>query len=459
MVDAADLKSAGVILVGSSPSPGTNLLSKEINPENNDLSTTRWNLCGSELLLLELKNIGKIFHRWGGAPATFFTYTHFTHDLLVSVLIPVLPLIRASLGLSYLQAGLLVSAYTITTGFSQIPMGWLGDRTSRRVVVAIGLTGVSVAAIAIGLSPAYYPMLALLIIQGVFAGAYHPSATSMLSGHFDSVQRGKVLGFHLLGGSIGFATAPILGGIIGDMLGWRYAFIILSIPALISVPLVLKKFRLSQSIDNSQLTEETLSNAPIKAVPKLASLAKVLKPIAAITALAVLTQLIIGSMIAFIPLYLVDKHGLLAAYAAILISVIRGGGMIGTLLGGWLSDKWGRKKVILLAVSAVGPVVYLLTILPFNAALIVIFILFGMFMMMRQPAVQTMIMDAVSPRLRATAIGIYLFLSMEGVSMAQPVVGYFMDIWGIVQVFHVIGLISIGLSVMAILWAVRMRLT
>ena len=409
--------------------------------------------------MFEFRNVSKVFRRWGGAPAAFFTYTHFTHDLLVSVLIPILPLIRESLRLSYLQSGLLVSAYMVTTGFSQIPMGWLGDRTSRRVVVAVGLAGVSITAIAIGLSPAYYPMLGLLVVQGIFAGAYHPSATSMLSGHFELVQRGKVLGFYLLGGSIGFAAAPILSGLIGDTLGWRYAFIILSIPALVSVPLVLKKFRLSQRIENLQLTEGAISSAPVKAIPKLSSLGKVLKPIAAITALAILTQLIVGSVIAFVPLYLVDKHGLLAAYAAMLLSVIRGGGMVGTLLGGWLSDRWSRKNVILLAITAVGPVVYLLTILPFNAALILIFILFGMFMMMRQPAVQTMIIDTVPPQLRATAIGFYLFLSMEGMSMAQPVVGYFMDIWGIVQVFHVIGLISIGLSVVALLWAVRTRLT
>ena len=60
-------------------------------------------------------------------------------------------------------------------------MGWLGDRTSRRLVLTVGLAGVSLATLAVGLSSAYYPMLFIFIIMGIFAGAYHPSSNSMLA--------------------------------------------------------------------------------------------------------------------------------------------------------------------------------------------------------------------------------------------------------------------------------------
>jgi len=156
---------------------------------------------------------------------------------------------------------------------------------------------------------------------------------------------------------------------------------------------------------------------------------------------------------AFIPIYLVDKHNIAPGYAAMMLGIIRGAGIVGSLFGGWLSDRWGRKNAIFLSLVATGPALYLLTILTFNAGLIMVFILFGMFMYMRQATVQPLLMDSVPAHLRATVFGIYFGLSMEGMSLVQPVAGHFMDIFGIVQVFTVIALISVGLSIVALFLA------
>jgi len=129
-----------------------------------------------------------------------------------------------------------------------------------------------------------------------------------------------------------------------------------------------------------------------------------------------------------------------------LLSIIRGGGVFGGLFGGWLSDKWGRKNAFSLALIATGPILYLLTILPFNISLVLIFVFFGIVMTMRQVVIQAYLMDNSPPRLRATVFGIYFGLSMEGTSLLQPLAGYFMDIFGIINVFHVLALVSIALS-------------
>ena len=396
------------------------------------------------------RNLKTIFHQWGGGTAVFFSYTHLGHDLCTGLLTALLPLIRESLKLNYLRSGLLLSAYTITSGLSQFPGGWIGDRLRRNIVIAVGLSGVSLMAVAVGLSPAYYPMLFILVVMGIFAGAYHPSAVSLLSGYYDESKRGKVIALHMAGGSIGFAMGPILGGLIAEFLGWRFAFIILSIPALSAVPLILKKFRQQEPVTQEPTTDDNTTQQPIQRGIRIF---QVLRPIAIIFILAVSTQLIAGSAMAFIPIYLVDKHNITPGYAAMMLGIIRGAGIVGSLFGGWLSDRWGRKNAIFLALVATGPVLYLLTILTFNAGLIMVFILFGMFMYMRQATVQPLLMDSVPPHLRATAFGIYFGLSMEGMSLVQPVAGHFMDIFGIVEVFTVIALISVGLSLVALFLA------
>ena len=413
-----------------------------------------------ERLLFKFKRLRGVFNQWGGTTATFFAYTHGSHDQCTGLLVALLPFIRTDLGLSYMQSGLLLSAYMITSGASQFLGGWLGDRTSRHLVIAIGLCGVGSAALAIGLSSAFYPMLAILIIMGIFAGAYHPSAASMISGYFEEARRGKAIAVHMLGGSIGFAVGPILGGIIASALGWRFAYILLCIPALLAILVALKKFRQWEHRSSDKpITDATKTdNGLAEVMPGRLNLIQVLRPIAFVTILAILTQLIAGSAVAFIPLYLVDKYNVAPAYAAMLMGTIRGGGIIGSLFGGWLSDRWGRKNAITLAFVATGPLLFLLTRLPFSLALMVVFIIFGLFMQMRQSTVQPFLMDSTPQYLRATVFGIYFGLSMEGQSLLQPAVGYLIDIFGVIDIFHVIAFISIALSLVALLLIKRPKL-
>jgi len=174
--------------------------------------------------------------------------------------------------------------------------------------------------------------------------------------------------------------------------------------------------------------------------------------------LDMLMQLVAGSAMSFIPIYLVDKHNIVPAYAAMLLGITIGGGIAGSLFGGWLSDKWGRKQAIFLALVATGPILYLLTKLPFNVGLIGILILFGLIMYMRIAAVQSFLMDSVPPQLMSTIFGIYFGLAFEGMSLMQPVAGHFMDIFGIAEVFNGIALTSIVLSLVALLLAKKPKL-
>lgn len=368
-----------------------------------------------------------------------------------------LPLIRDSLGLSYLQSGLLLSAYTITTGLFQFPGGWLGDRVNRRIVIAIGLAGVSLSAVAVGLSSSYYLMLFVLVVMGIFAGAYHPSALSLLSISLDGARRGRAISLHQVGGSASLALGPILGGIIADTLGWHFAFILLSIPAMVSVPLILKKrFEQQGTPSSDKLANEVPDSDDIALNPVRRSIGigQALRPVVVIIALVILMQFVGGIAMSFIPIYLVDKHNIGPAYAAMFMGVVRGGGVAGSLLGGWLSDRWGRRNTIFLALVTTGPILYLLTKLPFHWGLIVIFILFGIIMHMRQAAAQAYLGDNIPSALRSTIFGIYFGLSMEGTSVMQPIAGHFMDIFGIVEVYSVTAWICIALSIISLLLAI-----
>ena len=368
-----------------------------------------------------------------------------------------MPFIKADLGLSYLQSGLLFSAFAITSGLSQFVGGWLGDRISQRLVAALGLGGVGIATMAIGLTAAYYPLLVALVIMGILYGAYHPSAISMLSRYTYAESRGKVIGLYITSGSLGFAMGPILGGLVAEKMRWQLAFIILSIPTLIASPLAFRRFGQAQrAVINEPVTNIVDRNEETGTQPsKSAGIRQTLRSMATILTMAALTQLIAGSAVAFLPMYFVAKHKITAAYAAILLGISRAGGLAGGPLGGWLSDRWGRRKAIFLALSLTGPALYLFTFLPVNAFLILWLVVFGLVWLMRQSTVQPHIMEITPPHLRATIFGIYFGVSMESMSLVQPVIGHFMDVFGIVEVLHFVAAMSVALSLIALFFAFK----
>ncbi len=271
---------------------------------------------------------------------------------------------------------------------------------------------------------------------------------------------GRAISIHLVGGSIGHAIGPVLGGLIANAIGWRFAYILLSIPALLAVLVSLTKFRKLEQANLSRLeTNAPTTNSNItEGTPERLNLLQALRPVADIIILVTLIQLIVGSVTSFFPLYLVDKYNVAPVYASLLMGLIRGTGMAGSLLGGWLSDKWGRINSIALALFMTGPILFLCTILPNNILLIVSFAIFGLLIQMRQSTVQPYLLERTPRYLRATIFGIYVGIGMEGRSLLQPVIGYIIDTYGITDVFQVLGFITIALSLVALLVIKRPKL-
>jgi MFS transporter, FSR family, fosmidomycin resistance protein len=404
------------------------------------------------------KNIFKrTIEQWGGGTSLFFCYTHLSHDLTTGVLVALLPFVRQEMDLNYFQAGLLVSALAITSGLAQILGGWVGDRIKRRwIALTIGLAGVGLSSAVVGLMPSYTTLLVALIILGLFTGFYHPSAVPALSGLF-SDKRGKAIGLHMIGGSIGFGVGPFLGTAIAATLNWHMAFIILSLPALIaglSVALWLRKIEPSASESANKQTKQ--SSLKLETGTKPPTLGQVLKPLAGMIILVVFVTFTSGSLLPFVPLFLVDHLNQSNAVAAIWMGVIRAAGILGSILGGWLSDRWGNKQTIMLAIITTGPAMLLFAYLDFHAGLAVIMILIGLLMAMRETAVQTYIMGKTPLNMHGIVFGIYFGIGMQGQSLLQPAYGGIMDGIGISSTFAIVGFISIAISIASIFIAKKL---
>lgn len=353
-----------------------------------------------------------------------------------------LPLLRSSFGLDYFRSGLLVSSFSLAYGFAQLPAGWLADRMGRRRLLSLGLVASGLFAVAIGLSGSLYQIALLLALIGVAGGAYHPSAPALIAEAAPQEMRGRALGIHLVGGSASFFLTPLLAGLIATFWGWRGAFLLLPLPALATGALFWKAVKESREVGRGRGESGGLRDVGPRLGP--------------VVGLSIVAQMVTVALMAFIPLYLVDKHSVDPKYAGMMLSLIYGTGLFAGPLGGALSDRVGRRPVILLSVLATGPLIYLFTLVPFGPGLFALFIVLGTAMYTRMPVIESLIVDVVPAGRRSSALGMYYFTSMEASSVIVPLVGFLFDRLGLDQTFT---LLAAVVSVATLLGWLALRLS
>jgi MFS family permease len=118
----------------------------------------------------------------------------------------------------------------VAFGAGSLLAGWLGDRWSRRHMMAIFLIGIGFATASVGMVETPAQLGAALLAVGMFASIYHPVGTAMLVSYADRL--GREVGINGVWGNLGVASSALVTGAVCQYLGWRWAFIL---PGIVSV--------------------------------------------------------------------------------------------------------------------------------------------------------------------------------------------------------------------------------
>ena len=168
-----------------------------------------------------------------------FVLAHFGHHLCTAAAIPLLPMIRDSFGLDYFQSGMLISAFSLTYGLSQLPMAAVAEKFGKRRIIALGLAGTGIACLSAALSTSYLQILLSLVLVGVAGSTYHAPAAALLSQIAGKAGRGRYLGMHVVGGSSGLMAAPVITILVANLTGsWRYSFVAIAVPIFLASAIV-----------------------------------------------------------------------------------------------------------------------------------------------------------------------------------------------------------------------------
>jgi MFS family permease len=119
----------------------------------------------------------------------------------------------------------------IAFGAGSLVTGWLGDRWSRRHMMVIYFIGIGASMIGVSFVQTPLQLGAALLSIGIFASIYHPVGTAMIVSYADKL--GREMGINGLWGNLGVASSALVTGIVGQYLGWRWAFVMPGVATLI----------------------------------------------------------------------------------------------------------------------------------------------------------------------------------------------------------------------------------
>ncbi|MDQ6883039.1 MAG: MFS transporter [Candidatus Dormibacteraeota bacterium] len=250
--------------------------------------------------------------------------------------------------------GGLGTAFLLVYAVAALPFGLWADRGVRRTVVAVGVTIWSLATLFTGLARSYAQLFVARAVLGIGEAGYYPAGTSLLGDYFRKAERGRAMSIWGAGTAVGIATGFAGGGIVASRFGWRAAFFLTAIPGLV---LAILAFRLREPLRGA--AEEVGPTAgPAARVSLRRFLGLLAIPSLRATIVAeTLLFFVLGGAAFWLPEYLHRRFGLGTAGAGTLAGgVLVLGGLIGTLSGGVLADRWSRRRgtVANLPVGAAG---------------------------------------------------------------------------------------------------------
>ncbi|HET9016373.1 MAG TPA: MFS transporter [Thermomicrobiaceae bacterium] len=268
------------------------------------------------------------------------TWAHFLNDGAANYLPGVLPAVLLVLHEPLQLAGALTAALSIGQG-AQPLAGWLADRIGGRYLVAVGLLASSVGGALLGQARQLWMLLALLLLTGLGSALFHPQALASVR-RLSGAQPGILTAAFLVGGEAGRGIWPTAASLIYTQFGLRSLWIV-AIPALITAPLLLRWA------------------PPLVPKPRGASIRwrRHARPLTLLLSYRGTRSLVMFGLVTFIPIMWHVRGGSLVSGASIITTLLLVG-VIGSLGGGHLADRLGRRPV--LVVSSVASAVLILPI-------------------------------------------------------------------------------------------------
>jgi MFS family permease len=346
------------------------------------------------------------------------------------VLFAVFPLIKIDLQLTDTALGFLGSAFMFSYMLIAPLFGWLGDHWRRTWLASGGLIVWSLATAMAGFAPGYRTLLAARATVGVGEASFGTVSPGLIADYFPKERRGQVLAWFYVAIPVGSALGYLLGGVLGQRFGWHAAFLLVGLPGLLlAIPVALLRTppRGGDDVHHPAGTREESTTG-------YAALFKNRSFVCNTLAMAAMT-FAIGGLAQWIPSFLYRIHSLDVAKGNTLFGATTVlAGILGTLAGGWLGDRWQKKSSKgYLLLSGWGfligaPFAAWAILAPSLTGCMTAIFIAEFFLFLNTGPLNTVIINVTIPSIRAMAFAVNIFfIHALGDAVSPSILGWISD--------------------------------
>jgi len=368
---------------------------------------------------------------------------HLLNDMMQTLLSAIYPLLQTSYGLSFAQIGAITLTFQGTASILQPMVGFYIDRNPRPYSLAVGM-GLTLMGLVLFSQAGTYPVLLLAAaLVGTGSSVFHPES-SRVARMASGGRHGLAQSLFQVGGNAGSAIGPLLAALIVVRHG-QTSLAWFSVAALLGIYLLVQVGHWYKRHGLMRLKTRATTQEPRTPLPR----GKVALTLTVLLALLFSKFFYMASMSSYFIFYLIDKFHLPVQSAQLHLFVFFGAVAGGTIAGGPLGDRFGRKVVIWASI---------LGVLPFTLALPyanlfwtgVLSVPIGMILASAFPAIVVYAQELLPARVGTVAgLSFGFAFGMGGIGAA--VLGHLADMTSLAQVYHlcsflpVIGLLAIFL--------------
>ncbi len=339
------------------------------------------------------------------------------HDTYTAFLSPLIPELMRRLTLDRAEGGLL-TVFLQAPSLLQPFIGHLGDRRDLRWLVALTPALTAAAMCWLPLAPGFPAAAVLLVAAGLSSAALHALAPP-IAGRLSGRALGRGMGFWMVGGELGRALGPVIIVSALDLFGARGTPWLMAGGAGASLVLLLQSRRWPRPSG----THEHSGGGFLEGV---AALRPLLLPLAGLIATR---SFLMAAATTYLPLFLREQGASLWLSGAAL-SILEAAGVAGALAGGTLSDRFGRRRVLVASLGG-GAVLLAAMVLSSGVLRLLVLPLLGFVTLSLSPVLMAVVQEA-DPERRSLANGLYMALGFTVRSLIVVAVGAIADRIGMV---------------------------
>lgn len=275
--------------------------------------------------------------------------SHFLNDMIQSIIPSIYPIIKDEFGFSFAQIGIITLVFQMTSSILQPFTGLYADKHPRPYALSVGMCFTLIGLLMLAFSESYWLILLSVSIVGLGSSVFHPTASRVAQ--MASVgMKSLAQSIFQVGGNGGSALGPLLAAIVILPLG-QWAISWFAIAALLAALIMVRlgtwyKLRLSYVVNHPQRIP-LLNNHISKRAKYGALLILIILVFSKYFYTACITN--------YFTFFLIDKFGVSVATSQLCLFAFLAAFAIGTVAGGMLGDKFGRKYVIWFSILGAAP--------------------------------------------------------------------------------------------------------